>query len=336
MKNRYQHGTWRRERWSGRFTVTLLALVVLSGCGVPDRASQSPFPTAGAAGEVVLTFLDPNGYPSGGNAVFMLCIGAENSFEPTVVPGRIDAMQVVVTADFMQEHSGDPIGFRQPLGSGMAAFNTVCANPGAGQYDRVDPAQTTYIRTINTLAWITEDLQQVHDAVDNPATRATIAAAISHLVASDVPGRWTDQRHLNPATGDQVFTDMIAAVDLLTPLIPPYGVGVANHANAAQPIDEHAPPPTPGPTALPYSNDEAALDRIRYLTSELARLAQNTVAVLAFDAEVGPAALAPATTQIRTDSAAATQELLSGNYSAAITGYRAAWNTGIVALGQQP
>ncbi len=56
--------------------------------------------------------------------------------------------------------------------------------------------------------------------------------------------------------------------------------------------------------------------------------------VLALDAEFGPAALAPAKAQIRTAVDAVGHSAVT-NYSADIAGYRAAWNAGVVALGQR-
>ncbi len=264
MQSTQRHGM--RRAGSG---VALVALVALSGCGVPDRAGQpplptvrapgeagqSPFPTSGVAGEVLLTFVFPSGAPSlFSEQEIIFCVGSQPYYRPTQVRGREDALQVAVPVETMLAQAGAVLDVtsyqigREPVDGG-------CSARGAGNFDRVDPAQTIYIKHIKTQAVIQADIQYALDNVVNPATRATLSAALAHVAASAAPELWLDERHLNPATGDQVFTELMAAVELLTPLRSITGSESGWQQGTLPPIDPHAPPPTPEPTPLPDSQD---------------------------------------------------------------------------------
>ncbi len=320
-----QHGTWR-GRWASWIVVALVGLA-LGRCGVLRLAGQSPFPTTGMPGEVMLTFVDAGGgFPSlFSNQEAVVCIGSQ-SHRPTQVLGRTDAWQVAVSEEWVLAHVREPIAIRS---YDFERPTSGCGSVSASEFDRLDPAQTIYIRNIRTMAALAAQIQYAYDRVKNPTARAMLEAAQRRVVASDAPELWLDERHLNPATGDQVFTELIAAADLLTPLLDAADTGSAWQPSESQPT----PTPTAQPILLLSYEDKSAFWSISTLSDDLVRLARDMPMVLALDAELGPTALAPANSQIRAAVRAADDDLWSVPNSAAIAGYRRAWHIGVEALG---
>lgn len=307
----------RQRRWWAGWTVSLLLAGAMFVSGVLDGVSIGlrPAPIIDP-NKVTFTLLTTGDFPWEGFTTLVLCAGPGEPSSLDTVPDRPNARQVNFNRDWVTAHAGAPLSIvdrGQGFDNDTYAASACDGTDGEAYTPALDLAHTTYFRASNTTATIQANLQRIQDAVQNPATQATITAARSHVASVGAPELWADPAHLNPATGDQAFVELAAAAALLRPL---------------------ARPPL-APADWPPSAEQQALAGLDPEIGDMLRVASGSVHILTLDPELGW--FRARMVQRATADGIETAELawVAGLDADVIAGYRAAWNAGVEALGQR-